>query len=307
MFLKITIYCLALFLLVFSPNSLWEKLWQAYLQCSEYPRKKWHKNFFFKEEKNGQELLCLFPEIEGQLSFGMKITSTSLPQYKFFTPLLIDLLQLHQKLGVSLKEILPELRKNLIKDLEFEKKMRSQILGGNLQFFAIVFTTWGFIFMSSALASLPLDTFTLTMILLVHFMAFVTFNASLYFMKKNNFIKFNKILESLYIFVSMSEVGISVNRVIFDSKIGEVFLIKENKFEKIKNRLINLIDRWKKNGVSPKVETWEMIGEVWSIKEFTFGLFLKKLEVLKFAILAFFFLPAYFFYLYSIFKFFIVS
>jgi hypothetical protein len=265
------------------------------------------KNPFKKEQIQGEKLLIMFPEIEAKLALGVKTTSMELPQYKFYTTLLFDLLQVHRKLGISLKQILPELRQNLIKDLQFESKIKSLMLGGNLQFLVITVTTWAFILLSSTLAELPLNYTNLSIILMIQITAIVIFNGALSQMKKLIFLKFNQSIEGLYMFVSLVEIGLPVGQVLLESKVLEGDLVRHKKFSQIATRLETLINRWKENGISPKIEAGEVIKELWHIKEVAFDKFLKQVDILKFLVLAFFFLPAYFFYLYSIFRFFIES
>ena len=65
-----------------------------------------------------------------------------------------------------------------------------------------------------------------------------------------------------------------------------------------------LISRLKETGLSPRDEAREIIFEIWHLQEENFAKFTRIVQVLKFTTLVFFFLPAYFLYLYSIFKFF---
>ncbi|MBC7714897.1 MAG: hypothetical protein H7177_16235 [Rhizobacter sp.] len=307
MITKILIYSASLTTLFFLPESLWEKLWHNCLRFYAHLKTLESKNPFKRELVQGEKLLVMFPDIEAKLALGVKTTSMELPRYKFYTTLLFDLLQVHRKLGISLKQILPELRQNLIKDLQFESKMLSNVMGGNLQFFVITMTTWGFIFLSSALAELPLNFGFLFLILVIQSAAIFVFNFILSQMKKRIFTKFNHSIESLYLFVSLVEIGLPVSQVLSESKVLEGDLMKHKKFSQLAGRLEALIGRWKDNGISPKIETGEVIKEIWHIKEVAFLEFLKQVEVLKFIVLALFFLPAYFIYLYSIFKFFIAS
>ena len=307
MMTKILLYFIGLALILFLPDRIWEKLREKGLCFFEYLKAQEKRNPFKKEQIAGEELLILFPEIEAKLALGIKTTSIELPRYKFYTTLLFELLQVHRKLGISLKQILPELRQNLIKDLHFEKKMMSSILGGNLQFLVITITTWGFIFLSSALAELPLDYLILLIILGIQIFAILFFNGVLSQMKKRIFVKFNQSIESLYLFVSLVEIGIPIGQVLAESKVLDSDLGKHKKFSQVNNRLETLINRWKDNGISPKMESAEIIKEVWHLKEENFEAFIKQVDTLKFIVLAGFFLPAYFFYLYSIFKFFMAS
>jgi hypothetical protein len=299
----------------FLPERIWERggewMIRFYEQLKKVKKKMEEKSGFqkenlpiFGEEYKGQALLGIFPEMEAKLALGIKTITFLLPQYKFYTALLFKLLESHRRLGVSLKLILPELRINLIKDLQFEKKLMGNIIGGNLQFFVITATTWSFILLSSTLADLPLDPFVLLIIFIVQIMAFIVFNACFCAFKKRIFLSFDEAIEKLYLFVSLAEIGLPINQVLEESKMLEGKFMTNKSFQSFAGRLTGLVGRWKESGFSPKVETGEIIREIWHSKEVSFERFLKHLDLLKFVILAFFFLPAYFFYLYSIFQFF---
>lgn len=304
MMTKLFIYCALLSCILLLPDRIWEKIWKILQSFFTYLKSWEEKNPFQKEHKSGEKLLSFLPNLEAKLAMGLKTTTDSIPRYKFYTTLLFDLLEVHQKRGISLKIIIPELRLNLTKDLQFESKLQSNLLGGNLQFFVITMTTWCFIFFSSAMADLPLKFSVLMIILMIQITGIFIFNLALKKLKNYTFSKFSEAIERLYLFVSLVEIGMPVSQTLAESRVLEGGLMKNKLFSPCASRLLTLVNRWKENGISPKVEAGEIIRELWHLKEVSFERFLKHLEALKFIVLAFFFLPAYFFYLYSIFQFF---
>jgi hypothetical protein len=304
MMTKLFIYCALLSSILLLPDRIWEKGW-ILLECFfTYLKKINEKNPFQKEQKSGEKLLSFLPNLEAKLAMGLKTTTDSIPRYKFYTTLLFDLLEVHQKRGISLKNILPELRLNLIKDLQFETKLQSNLLGGNLQFFVITMTTWCFIFFSSSMADLPLKSSDLIIILMVQIFGILVFNIALRKFKNHMFHKFSEAIERLYLFVSLVEIGMPVSQTLAESRVLEGGLMNHKLFSPCASRLVTLVNRWKENGLSPKIESQEIIKELWSLKENSFEQFNKGVDGLKFCVTAFFFLPAYFFYLYSIFEYF---
>ena len=304
MIIKTFFYLSAVIGILFLPESIWEKCWQFTGRIIQYLKVLKDKNPLMKESLKGQKLLALFPMLEAKMSMGLKTTDSDLPQYKFYTTLLLDLLEVHKKRGISLKSILPELRGNLIKDLQFESKITSGVVGGNLQFIVIAFTTWGFIILSSSLAELPLTFSILMIIFMFQATGVFIFNVLLKKIKNQTFKKFNQAIERLYLFHALSEIGLSITQTLQESQVMQGDLVTHKVFSPCASRLLGLINRWSQNGMSPKSETQEIVAEVWHLKESAFTRFLKHLDLLKFIILAFFFLPAYFLYLYSIFQFF---
>ena len=154
------------------------------------------------------------------------------------------------------------------------------------------------------MADIPLSFNQLIIIFLIQILGVTIFNMSLKKLKVYTFNKFSKAIERLYLFVSLVEVGMPVSQTLSESQVLEGDLMIHKLFLPCASRLMNLVNRWKANGISPKTEVAEIIQELWHIKEVNFERFLKHLDILKFIVLAFFFLPAYFFYLYSIFQFF---
>lgn len=294
------VYLGSLFSLIFLPEKSWTFLWEKARALRQWV-------LFKKKHPPGEKLLNFLPELEAKMGMGVKTTEIEIPEYKFYAKLLHELLEAHRKLGVNLKFILPELRSNVIKDLQFEKKMKGLILGGNLQFAAIIFTTWGFIWLSSSLADLPLNPTSLFFILCLQVLAIIVFNFSIKKTQTLMFNKFSKVMEGLYLFTSMSEVGISASRVLADSKVLDGDLMRYREFSFCAQRMKEHVQRWRENGVSPKAGVSEVVREVWHLQELCFEKFLKVADLIKFSVLALFFLPAYFFYLYSIFQYFVVQ
>ncbi len=292
------IYFVVILSILFLPERVWEFFWQKLSFRFE------RRNLFAKEKSAGEELLQAIPELEASLSVGMKMSGLKLPEYKFFTSLIYILLENNRRLGIGLKNVLGELKQNLILDLQFEGKLLDHTLGANAQFLVIALTTWFFIFFSSQLADLPLDSFILLLIILVQLSGIFVFNFLLKLIKKRTFNKFNQAISRLYLFGGLSEIGLSFGQVLEESKVMASENWSHRLFLPCARRLSGLVARWKETGLSPVSGSREIIGELWHLKEVSFVRFLKHLDLLKFVILAGFFLPAYFLYLYSIFQFF---
>lgn len=238
---------------------------------------------------------------QGKHDFGF---FKEIKNYKFFTPLVLELLELHKKLGIQIKAILPKIRHALSKDIEFEHKLFSQLVGANLQFIVIIFVTWSFIFLSSMMVEIPIRLDIAFYIFLLEFFGIFSFNFIIYKYKNYVFSKYDSLIESLYLFVVMCEVGLSCQDTIRRSGLITDKICKHKSFWTIAKRIDYLVNRWQKSGIGPKGEAMELLEEIWAQKEHFFIKFLKTQEAIKFIILAFFFLPAYFLYLYSIFQFF---
>lgn len=301
---KILSYLVVILLIALIPDNTWSIFWSKWSTFFNHLKKGFKDSRFFYPLKLAEELQAFFPTLEARLALGIKSLDLNIPQYKFYTSLLFRLLEVHRQMGISLKQILPELRINLGRDIQFEKKNRRIISGSNLQFFMTTMTTWSFILISSQMAELPLSPMNLFIIGLLQLAGIIFFNAAVRFLRFKMFNKFSDFIESFYLLMSLSEVGLSIGQVLHESKILEKEALSDSLFRSIAERLTGLVKRWKDNGISPKAELSELISELWHLKEEQFERFLKYLEILKFSTLAIFYLPAYFLYLYSIFQFF---
>ena len=303
-FIYIFIYVLLLFITAKLPDHLWDKLLELGPNLLTI-LKKHNKNLPFINELNrGRDLLLAFSECEAKIALGIKILPNHLPKYKFYTGLMEQLFETNRRFGMGIKKFIPEIRGALILDLQFEKQIFDEILGGFLQFMVIALTTWSFVFLSSSLVFIPLSKILVISMLILQISGGALFFVLVKKYQLKTFTKFNKAIEELYLFSGLMDIGLNLNEILLRSGILQGNLVSFKIFENLSDRVKKLIARLKETGVSPKDETQEIIREIWHLQETNFRKFTKKVQVLKFVILAFFFLPAYFLYLYSIFQFF---
>ena len=233
-----------------------------------------------------------------------KSMAMDLPEYKFYTAMIVHLMQYHRTLGIGLKKIIPELRQNLIKDIQFEQKIFSEVSSSFAQFFIICAVTWSFIFLSSSILNLPIRLGYALLIGLLQFFGVVFFLCLLKAIKTKMFSPFNSSFSELYFFSALYEVGVPLNDALLKSQLLSGDLIVEPKLSPLAERILKLIDRLRQNGIPLGAELGEIKGEMWHLLEQEFIKFTKLLQMVKFFTLSFFYLPAYFLYLASIFKFF---
>ncbi len=305
-----TIY-LSLFaygLLLVSLSKLPETFWDVILATKDGTLEFWTKE---KKKRSlrggihqGEALLLTLQEAESKITLGIKILPNTLTKYKFYTDLLEQLFESHRKMGIAIKKFIPEIRRAVTNDLKFERKIFDECLGGVLQFIVIAATTWSFVFLANALINIPTQKSIFLLMFGMQIAGILVFFQTLNWLKKKMFFPFAHALKELYLFNTLMEVGVPLNEVLTRSQILEGGLVKEAQFSNEATRMKKLIERLKETGLSPREEALELIGQVWHLQEENFQKFTKKVQVLKFGILAFFFLPAYFLFMVSIFKFF---
>lgn len=297
-------YGLLIFTLIKLPEKFWDLMLLKYSYMLTYFSSIKKRLPLFGEIYLGEELLLGLQESETKISLGIKILPKNLARYKFYTDLLEQLFESHRKMGIGIKKFIPEIRLALIGDLKFERKILSESIGTFLQFLVIALTTWSFVILSSSLVSIPLNMTILLCMVLFQTSGVLLFFYLLKYFKSKTFNKFNNAFQEIYLFSTLLDVGIALNEALDRSALLNGSFMTHKAFFNLSTRVKKLIERLKTTGLSPKDEVQEIIEALWQEQEETFLKFTKIVQVIKFGILAFFFLPAYFLYLYSIFKFF---
>lgn len=287
-----------------SPDKFWDQIFEVYLSFLSNMAKRKKQLPIIGDISRGEDLLISLSECEAKIAIGLKIFAGILPRYKFYTDLLEQIFEHNRSLGIGIKKFIPEIRMALIRDLQFEKKIFDEIISACLQFLVIAMTTWSFVILSKSLVSIPLNTKTAFMMLGLELLGILFFFYLIRHLKTKTFSPFRNATEELYLFSAFLDIGLPVNEVLLRSKILQGSLATDKSFENLSSRVKKLVVRMKETGLSPKAEVSEIIRELWHLQEVHFGKFTKMVQVLKFSVLAFFFLPAYFLYLHSIFQFF---
>jgi hypothetical protein len=93
--------------------------------------------------------------------------------FKYYTKLLSDIVFLEQNFGVIVTEYLNEIRKSLIKDLNFEKKKRHEISNAYLQMFFMSMIVFSFILSISIIFFLLISRFLFNLFFSYLFLSFI--------------------------------------------------------------------------------------------------------------------------------------
>lgn len=304
MLLSVIIYILFFSVILYLPDQVWSYFYDffnnLYSEIKKYHLRRLEHTTIGKAEN----LQRFISSLESQLSLGSKSTISQIPEYHFYTILLEKLISGHRKFGMNIKSTLQELKLNLIKEIQFERKCQVTATNGKLQFLMMTITTWGFIFFSSLMVNIKMNASDYLIILLFQFIGVIIFVKGSRLIKEKIFSKYSLIIERLYLFINMVDLGFSNGKAVTESRILEGSLLQEKNFLPCAARLGEAIDKWKELGSNPKSECRDICEEIWHQKTMAFEHYLKQLEALKFAVLAGLYLPAYFYYLYSIFQFF---
>lgn len=288
------------FLLPFLPERFWSFL-------IEYLDSFFSLRISVMSKNSGEKLLRRLSELEAQLLAKGQIGPTDLLQYKFYTALTSRVLEYGRRYGTPLRSILLELREALGRDLQFERKILKELWGGFAQFVLIALVTWVFVFLSSSLLNLSLSPSVMITMFLLQLIGFVSYYLIFEILQKRLFSIFAQLFSSYYTLLILTEASLSVRVSLQESGILTVFSIKDKRFDFLFIRSRELLERWQTKGTPLKAELKEHIVSLWGLEEETFLRFIKLLAGLKFLILCLFFLSAYFVYLFSLFRVFLIE
>ncbi|MBL6991900.1 MAG: hypothetical protein ISR65_19110 [Bacteriovoracaceae bacterium] len=255
-------------------------------------------------QNRAEHLISWLLEFEGSIFLDQLGRQKQLPKYKFYTSLILSILHYTRRFGSPARSIFNELRYALIKDDQFEKKLGSELLGGVMQFFMTSLITWGFCLMASSLVLVSIDQRVYIVVFLLQLIGAATFILIYWWSKKKYFANFENYFHSLYILKALSQVGVSIQEAIKESKIVATSKIEFKAFNQIKLKTQKMIQQWQTRGISPNAGLEDILQQLWFIQEQRFIKFIKFFSFVKFLILATFFLGAYAVYLLSLFTFF---
>ena len=286
--------------LSFLPESFWMRL----SEFIERFLKTYSSEFSLK---SGQKLLRILSELEAQLAIKGTVSLIELPQYKFYTTLAGRVMEYGRRYGTPLRSVLLELREALGKDLQFEAKIKKELWGGFAQFALIAIVTWTFVFLSASLLELHLDFKINLLMMVLQGGGFLSYYFIFRILRSRLFSIFSPLFSSYYTLLVLSEAGLSVRSSLQESGIVSLLSHKDKRFDFLFARSRELLERWQNKGTPLKSELKELISSAWALEEESFARFLKLLAGLKFLILCLSFLSAYFVYLFSLFRVFLIE
>jgi hypothetical protein len=215
----------------------------------------------------------------------------NLSQYKFFTELAYVLLESSRTHGTGINLYLPEIKKALINDMRFEKKIKREFAGGLMQM--LIVQSFGIIFMASFHIQLKKD-FILsdyTVVFLLSFVGLIVYLVGSVLMRVKTFSRFEKYLKSLYQARILLFANVPIRKIHEQVDI-QGLPIDKNLFP-LKERFLSLIENIKKSGELDRADMDMLIEEVWFIGELKFEDFVKHLAAFKLFIIVFFFMSAF--------------
>jgi hypothetical protein len=249
----------------------------------------------------GQLVITHLATLEASSIIQFQTKPVIIPEYKFYTNIINKLISNSRQYGCSLKNGTKTIRYAISKDLQFEKKIITEHAGGIAQFFIISAVSWSFFLAVKEIMSISILNSSLLLIISLQLGGVLLY---IYLAKKIKTAIFqdnSTYLHSMYILKSLIGTGIPLKQVIELSRVSQFISTPKDRFKYINLRIVSMLERVQKTGTPVSEEISEIIEEIWFIHNMSFENFLKKTVILKFFIIAAFYLTSYFLFLIELF------
>lgn len=240
---------------------------------------------FWVSTKSGRELT-----LELRNFFMESGDQNPLPQFKFFTPFVLELKTLKLRHGLSSSLLLKSLRPLISKDLRFEEKIQSLFLNSIGQFFILGVFTWIFYFTSTSTLG-PSSSWP--SVCLLQFIGLISFIIFYQKMRLKSFRAIDEIFKRLFLFQSLKLVGLSMGEVLAKSKADQFIELPKGPLRSLGRQLIYLCEKWTKEGLSIDSDLNELLNELNHLRGERCRQFELRLSGLRFIHLLGFYLLAY--------------
>jgi len=223
----------------------------------------------------------------------------ALPQYKFYTDILVELLEHLRRFGGPRSALLLSFRKQLKDDLQFEMKIDRLVFGGICQFLAISLITWFFILMTSFVAGFHADSLILWIVLCLQMVGGVLFYYLISKKKREKLAPFTTFYKVIAIIKLTIGTGISVGECLNRSGIAAIMTPTFKWGVHLKERLNLLVTLWQREGGAMATALDEIMDELLFLRDEDFERLQKVATALKFLILTLFYLSSYLLFVFS--------
>jgi hypothetical protein len=232
----------------------------------------------------------------------LKSAEHHLPQYKVFTGLVQDALGLVRFYGLSPKGIFGELRHILQEDLKRERRLQKKRRESYGQMFLMGLFIWPFVFLTQYVLEVQVEFFFLGVMLVMQALGLILFIVVL---GKGELVIFKGVTElthSLYTLRGLVTCGVARARCLQQAKIEETLRLDlASHWDTLREGLAQTLSQWSEGGYSPGENLRELCDEMWFVYEERMDLYDKYSYSVRLAVLAGFFLPTLFVFMYALF------
>lgn len=254
-----------------------------------------------REAKEGRNLLLFISNLNLRTGFQ---STYLIPEYKFYTSIISGLLDVGRSRGVKISGQLDDIKKVLQHDLIFSMKIKNEKSSAFFQFTIITLFTWVFVFYSQQLIEIKIPKLVYFIMVSFQVLGMISFFFLSDFFQKKFFLPYDQFLGNLLLFQSLVESSVPLKLALLESKVYQSKAFQLKKFELLCQHFDSALDKLKGKGLSMRDDINLIIAELGQNREEEFRLFHNRLSFFKFLHLSLIYLPIYFLYLISIFKFF---
>ncbi len=214
-----------------------------------------------------------------------------LKRYKFFTKIVDSLMTSSVQYGTSVHEYLPKIKKALVSDLRFEKKLKNELLGGLFQMATVQVFSFIFVMCLFYQLNIRFRIIDLWFPLCLQAAGYILLVTLFYVIKKRTFSSVERYIETFYLVSSLLFARLPLGKIHEQCKID--LLPSKRDLNIFKSRLSIIFQEIKRTGTIQDQEIDISIEELWFLVEYKFDTFLKHLAALKLVIIVFFFLSSF--------------
>ena len=229
------------------------------------------------------------------LSMNLYISKPSsgmiLTEYKFFTELVNILLLSMREYGTNIFEFLPLIKKALVNDSRFERKIKSEFVGGILQMLIVQLSGGVLIYSFKTQLKLELSSYQYLAPFLIQIIGYISYFVTFYICKKKCFFTIERYFRSFY--YARVLVSASVPMKTINERISIEDLSEERELISFKARLEGIFREIQLSGSFDGKDFEVIIEELWFLNEYKFETFLKYLNILKLVVIVIFFLGGF--------------
>jgi hypothetical protein len=222
---------------------------------------------------------------------GQYSVSADIPEYKFFSQLIEQLVKARKTYGCEIENIILEIRKYLRIDIKETKKIKESIFGGAFQYIVISIFTWGFIYGTYKIVYIEISLQDKLVLLAFQLLGLLLYFALAHFIKCKSFRVLNCYFFAIYNFRSLFSISRPISEIITAVKIDELPESKDLKH--IKQRMFLLITELKERGRLNTEDLNQLIYETWDCFEIKLERFERFILILKLLSMALFVLPSF--------------
>ena len=250
----------------------------------------------FGKKESGKVLYQELLKINrSQLSKGQTIELT---RYKFFTELLDELLVNYRQTGANIFNHIGELRKNLLKDIKYEKKLAGA-RNSSLVEMGMIFGMSGlFSIFATSYAEINIPTSSLVLAFSWQLTGTFVFLYSMKVLRQKHFKPFHKYLRAASFLDIFIKTGRPVN--VIAKRIELSSLDKDKSLLHLEERMELILEQIKSHGIYDQSQGEELGAECWYCYEEKLEHFFQEIKRLKLSVVTLFFLGSYLFIFFSL-------